>query len=286
MFDRKKSPYLFLFPFMLMFVVFWVGPIFQSLYWSLFHWDGLRPPLFVGLGNYLALFREHDFLVSLMNTVAAAGVYILVMVSLALALGFALDSQLLVARGFFRASFFIPVTVSLPVVALVFNIIYAPNNGILNKLLLLVGVGEPIGWLTDRGISLWSIVALRVWRAAGYYSIFVIAGLQAIPGETIEAARMDGARYLQVVRNIILPQLKPIIIYVIIASSIYAFQLFEEPWILTQGGPMNATSTVGIHIYRNGFQFFNLGYGSASAYVLATVILLFALAQMRLSREG
>jgi ABC-type sugar transport system permease subunit len=285
MFDKKKSPYLFLCPFLTMFLVFWIWPIVQSMYWSLFRWDGLSLPVFIGPGNYLALFGETDFLVALHNTLLAAAVYICVMLLCALVLGFILNAELLAARGFFRASFFIPVTVSLPVVALIFFIIYAPNNGILNKIPRLLGAVEPVDWLGDPRFALWAITALRVWRAAGYYSIFVIAGLQAIPRETIEAARTDGANWLQTVRMVILPQLKPIVIYIVIASSIWAFQLFEEPWILTQGGPVNATATMGIHVYRSGFQYFNLGYASASAYVLAVVILAFAALQLRFSRE-
>ncbi len=285
MFDKKKSPYIFIAPFLLMFLIFWVWPIIQSFIWSLFDWDGLSKPKFIQLRNYSTLFRDVDFLISLRNTVIAALVYIVIMVTIAIVLGFLLSSAKLYGRTCFRVAFFIPVTVSLPVVALIFFIIYAPNNGILNKILLVLGMSESIDWLGNPRFGLWSIVALRVWRAAGYYSMFVIAGLQAIPKETVEAGHVDGANQWQIIRLIMLPQLKPIIMYIIIASSIWAFQLFEEPWILTQGGPVNATSTVGIHIYRNGFQFFRLGYASASAYVLTLIILLFTFVQLRISRE-
>jgi ABC-type sugar transport system permease subunit len=176
--------------------------------------------------------------------------------------------------------------VSLPVVALIFMIIYTPHNGILNKILALVGAPPDTDWLGNPHTALGSIVALRLWRAAGYYSVFVLAGLQAIPRETVEASLMDGASALQTGFYVILPQLKPVLVYVAIASSVWAFQLFEEPWILTEGGPANATSTVGIHIYTNGFKFFKLGYASASAYLLAMVILGFALLQLGVTREG
>ncbi len=285
MFDKKKSPYFFIAPFFIMFVIFWIWPIVQSFIWSFTKWDGLSEKKFVGFGNYIALFSEKDFLISLKNTILAAAVYIILLLIISLILGFLLNSAVLKGRAFFRTSFFIPVTVSLPVVALIFYIIYAPHNGVLNNIFSFLGMADSINWLGDTKFALWSIVGLRVWRAAGYYTIFVIAGLQAIPRNTVEAGHVDGAGTWQIIRHIILPQLKPIIVYIIIASSIWAFQLFEEPWILTQGGPINATSTVAIHIYRNAFRFFKLGYASASAYVLTMVIMIFAIINLKIAKD-
>jgi len=285
MFDKKKSPYFFIAPFFIMFAVFWIWPIAQSFIWSFTKWNGISEKKFVGFRNYISLFNENDFLISLKNTILAAIVYIIVLLVIALILGFLLNSAMLKGRAFFKTSFFIPVTVSLPVVALIFYIIYAPHNGVLNNILSFLGIPGSVNWLTDPKIALWSIVGLRLWRAVGYYTIFVIAGLQAIPKSTIEAGRVDGANTWQTIRYIILPQLKSIIVYIIIASSIWAFQLFEEPWILTQGGPANATSTVAIHIYRNAFQFSKLGYASASAYVLTMVILIFAIISFKIAKD-
>jgi ABC-type sugar transport system permease subunit len=285
LFDKRKSPYLFLLPFLAMFCFFWLWPILQSFYWSLLKWDGLRPPLFVGFDNYIRLFREEDYLVAMQNTLLAAIVYIIVMVAAAIFLGFMLNSTLLWGRTTFRTIVFLPVTVSLPVIALVFFIIYAVNNGVLNNMLLAIGFKNPVDWLGDTRINLWSIVALRIWRASGFYAIFILAGLQAIPEDIIEASLIDGASGMQIKRLIILPMLRPVIVYIIIASSIWAFQLFEEPWILTKGGPINSTSTIAMHVYRNGFQYFHLGYASASAYVLAFLIIIFALIQMYVFRD-
>jgi len=285
LFNQKKSAYFFIAPFFIMFVVFWIWPIIQSFVWSFIEWDGISEREFIGFRNYISLFSENDFLVSLRNTILATLVYVIILLALALILGFLLNSAILKGRTFFRTSFFIPVTVSLPVVALIFNIMYAPHNGVLNNILSFLGIPGSINWLTDPKIALWSIVVLRIWRATGYYTIFVIAGLQAIPKDTVEAGYIDGANTWQVSRYIILPQLKPIIVYIIIASSIWAFQLFEEPWILTQGGPTNATSTVAIHIYRNAFQFSKLGYASASAYVLTMIIMIFAIINLRIAKD-
>ena len=285
LFDKKKSPYFFIAPFFVMFVIFWIWPIAQSFIWSFNEWDGISEKKFVGFGNYISLFNDNDFLISLKNTILAAIVYIIILLVIALILGFLLNSAILKGRAFFRTSFFIPVTVSLPVVALIFYIIYARHNGVLNNILSFLGIPGSVNWLGDPKFALWSIVGLRVWRAVGYYTIFVTAGLQAIPKNTIEAGRVDGASTWQIIRHIILPQLKPIIVYIVIASSIWAFQLFEEPWILTQGGPVNATSTVAIHIYRNAFQFFKLGYASASAYALTIVIMIFAIINLKIAKD-
>jgi len=285
LFDKKKSPYFFIAPFFIMFVVFWIWPIAQSFIWSFSKWDGLSEKKFVGFGNYISLFNDNDFLISLKNVILAGIVYVVILLAMALLLGFLLNSAMLKGRAFFRTSFFIPVTVSLPVVSLIFCIIYAPHNGVLNNILSFLGMPGSVKWLTNTKIALWSIVGLRLWRAVGYYTIFVIAGLQAIPKSTIEAGHMDGANTWQVVRYIVLPQLKPIIVYITIASSIWAFQLFEEPWILNQGGPVNATSTVAIFIYRNAFQFFKLGYASASAYILTMVIMIFAIINFRIMKD-
>jgi ABC-type sugar transport system permease subunit len=284
-FNRKYSPYLFTAPFVIMFVTFWVWPIIQGLAWSFLEWDGIRKAKFVGLRNYLALFREPVFLQALGNTIVAAVVYIGLLVVLAFLIAIALDSDMLFGRTVFRSAFFAPVTVSLPVVALIFMIIYTPHNGILNKILAQFGAPPETDWLGSPRTALGSIVALRLWRASGYYSVFVLAGLQAIPRETIEASLIDGASAVQRSLHVVLPQLKPVLVYVAITSSVWAFQLFEEPWILTEGGPANATSTVGIHIYTNGFKFFKLGYASASAYLLAMVILGFAFLQLGVARE-
>jgi len=285
LFDKRKSPYLFLLPFLVMFCFFWLWPILQSFYWSMLKWDGLRSPVFVGIDNYTRLFREEDYLVAMRNTLLAAAVYIVVMVMAAIFLGFMLNSTLLWGRTAFRTIVFLPVTVSLPVIALVFFIIYAMNNGVLNNILLAIGFKNPVDWLGDTRINLWSIVALRIWRASGFYAIFILAGLQAIPEDIIEASLIDGASGMQIKRLILLPMLRPVIVYIIIASSIWAFQLFEEPWILTRGGPINSTSTIAMHVYRNGFQYFHLGYASASAYVLAFLIIIFALIQMYVFRD-
>ena len=280
--QKQCAPYVFIAPFFVMFVVFWVGPIVTSIGISLTNWDGIQAPRFVALANYRRLFSSPEFYVAVQNTLVAAIVYDVLMVTLAIGVAMLLDWRHLPWRHFFRASFFVPVTMSLAVVALVFQLIYAKEGGLLNQLIQTVGLPYKVDWLGDTRIALWSIVALRVWRATGYYAIIVLAGLQNIPKELYEVADVDGATPWQSFYWITLPLLKPIMAFVVVTSSIWALQLFDEPWILTKGGPINATLTMVIHLYQHSFQFGELGFGAAIAYVLTMIIAVFSFLQLKL----
>ncbi len=279
---RRCTPYLFIAPFFVMFVVFWAGPIVTSIGISLTNWNGVQLPRFVGLANYGKLFSSSEFYIAVQNTLVAALVYDALMVALAIGVAMLLDWQHLPFRRFFRASYFVPVTMSLAVVALVFQLIYAKEGGLLNQLIQSAGLPYKVDWLGDTRIALWSIVALRVWRATGYYAIIVLAGLQNIPKELYEAAAVDGATSWQSFRRITLPLLKPVVAFVVITSSVWALQLFDEPWILTKGGPVNATLTMVIYLYQHSFQYGELGFGASVAYVLTMVIAAFSFLQLRL----
>ncbi len=280
--QRRAAPYVFVAPFFLMFVVFWLGQIVTSIGISLTSWDGVQLPRFVGLANYRKLLASAEFYIAVRNTLVAAVVYDVLMVGLAIGVAVLLDWRQLPFRRFFRASFFVPVTMSLAVVALVFQLIYAREGGLLNQLLQAVGLPYRVDWLGDTAIALWSIVALRVWRATGYYAIIVLAGLQNIPRELYEVASVDGASAWQRFRRITLPLLRPVLAFVVVTSSIWALQLFDEPWILTKGGPVNATLTMVIYLYQHSFQYGELGFGASVAYVLTMLIAVFSLVQLRL----
>jgi len=283
--DKKIAPYLFILPFLAIFLFFWIAPIFASFYYSLTEWNGISPPEFAGIKNYLKLSGDTDFFIAIKNTILAGIGYIGVLVPLALGIALVLNQKFLKLKPFFRLSFFIPVTVSLVVVALVFNLILLKEGGVLNSFLGFVGLPANIDWLGDQDVALWSIVLLRLWRATGYYAIIMLAGLQSISGELYEAAEMDGANKFHIVLNITIPLLKPVIIFVVVISTIWSFQLFTEPWILNQGGPNNATLTMVIYLYRNSFRYFKLGYGAAISYILTMLILGFSFMQMKLSGE-
>ncbi|OGA35438.1 MAG: hypothetical protein A3G80_15280 [Betaproteobacteria bacterium RIFCSPLOWO2_12_FULL_62_13b] len=278
---RRLAPYLFLAPFFIMFGVFWVWPILSSVYYSLTKWDGMSPPRFIGIGNYLALAESADFTVAVWNTVFAWVVYEGALVVLATSLALLLNSTLLRCRRLFQAAILAPITVALAIVALIFQLIYDRDFGFLNQAGRALGGSWALDWLGDYRLALWAIIILRVWRATGYYTLMILAGLQSIPGELLEAARIEGATERQTILRVTLPLLRPILGFVVVTSSIWALQLFEEPWILTSGGPSNSTLTVVMYLYLTSFRFFKLGSGAAIAVVLTILIFLLALAQMR-----
>lgn len=269
-----------------MFVVFWLWPIVQSFLLSFQSWDGLRAARYVGLDNYRQLlFTDSVFITALKNTLLSWFVYEIILLFIAIALGFVLNSRNRFARGPFRFICFLPVTMSTAVVALVFTLIYSPNNGVLMNIVRSLRLPWQINWLGDPNVALWSIVAVRIWRAAGFYAILILAGLQNVSSDQLDAARVDGASPWQTTWYVTLPALKPIIAYLSVVSSVWALQIFEEPWIMTGGGPMGSTVTVLMHLYRNTFQYFKLGYGAAISYVLTLIILILAALQLRLMRS-
>ena len=283
--QKKLAPYIFITPFLIMFLIFWIWPIIQSFRISLTDWDGFTPSKFIGFENYLKLLKDNNFITALKNTVLAALVYLVFVVVLSLILGIFLGLMDLRFRNFFRTSYFLPVTMSLVVVATIFQLIYSRTGGLLNNNILKLLNLPPVDWLGSSKLALWSIVGLRVWRNTGYYSIFIIAGLQNIPKNLYEAAMVDGATMWDCIKRITLPLLRPMILYVIVVSSIWAFQLFDEPWVLTKGGPANATLTMAMILYRNSFKYYKLGYGAAISYILTLLMIIFSLIQMRVFRR-
>jgi lactose/L-arabinose transport system permease protein len=281
---RRAVPYAFLAPFFLMFGVFWLYPICYSLFLSFTRWDGLTPLQIIGFANYVSLLGDDSFLTAVTNTVLSAVVYVAILVALATGFGIALGWLDVRARALFRTALFLPVTMALVVSSVVFSFVYARDYGLVNQVITSIGLPAR-DWLGNPSLALWSIVALRIWRNTGYYAIFVISGLQAIPGSQYEAARVDGASAWAIIRHITLPLLTPMLLYVTVVSSIHALQLFDEPWVLTGGGPGQSTTTMVMYLYQNTFKYFRLGYGAAISWVLTVIILGFALVQARLLRS-
>lgn len=284
--SKSKAPYWFLLPFFLLFVVFWLAPIITSFAYSLTDWRGIGSFNFTGLDNYSRLIHDEVFWIALKNTFIYVFIYNLIMIPMAIAIAVILNSSLVkLGRRFFRATYFIPVTVSLAVAALIFDLLMNKEFGLVNALLGTVGLNPKIDWLGSSTMAPWTIMIMRLWRATGYYSAFIVAGLQNISEELYEAARIDGASEIKTVWHITLPLLKPMIFFVVIMSSIWSFQLFEEPWILFQGGPNNSTLTILQYLYQNTFLFSRMGYGSAISYVLTMIVVVFSVFQFRLFQE-
>ncbi|MBI3195619.1 MAG: sugar ABC transporter permease, partial [Ignavibacteriae bacterium] len=217
---------------------------------------------FVGLKNYTQLFHDPLFRKSLGNTM----IYVLFggPISIAVSLGTALllNSKLIRFKGFFRTIYFAPVVTTLVAVAVVWRFMYHPRFGMLNYLLSFVGI-EPVDWLGDPTWAMPAIILMSVWKGYGYNMIIFIAGLQNIPNELFEAARIDGANAWQQFKNITLPMLAPTTVFVSIITMIGNFQLFTEPYVMTQGGPLNSTLSIVLLMYQQGFRWWNLGYSAA-----------------------
>ncbi|EFL20980.1 MULTISPECIES: carbohydrate ABC transporter permease [Streptomyces] len=266
------TPYLFIAPFYLLYVLFMLAPIGVALWLSLCEWVGLGTPHWVGLRNYHHLLTDGSFQRALGNT----GVYVLVSVAVivpaALLIAQALNVRGLRARDLWRTAYFVPMVVSPIVVALVFGLIFDRHFGLANAVLrALFGTGG-VDWLGDPTMARVSICLVMVWRWTGYLTIFFLAGLQNVPRELYESASLDGAGRLRTFRAVTLPALRPVTAFVLVTSFIGAAQIFDEPYLLTGGGPSEATLSVAQFVYRAAFERQQFGYAAAAGVVLFAVV--------------
>jgi multiple sugar transport system permease protein len=286
-FARYTEPitgYLFLFPDFLGLLIFLIIPIAYAFLISLHDWNGLSSMRWSGIENYLKLFADSQFWDSLKITAIYTLIYVPVLYTISLGLALLVNQRLPFMR-FFRTIFFVPVVLSLVVSSLMWKYIFDERSGLLNFLIGLVGI-PPQPWLGSVELALPSIIIVSVWIQMGYFMVIFIAGLQDIPREYYEAARIDGANRWQMFLRITLPLLKPTSLFVIVISLISSFQVFDQVWVMTKGGPARATQVTAVYIYQQAFQYLNLGYGSAVAFVLFIVILSFSLIQFRLLRTN
>ncbi|HWM39769.1 MAG TPA: sugar ABC transporter permease [Streptomyces sp.] len=281
--------WMFSMPFLALFLTFMAVPIVATLVMS-FTDFGLRnvaDPLsteFIGIENYAKLFEDERFLTSLFNT----GYFVVLGVPLTVGAGlFAavlLNSGIGRMRTVFRVGFYAPVVTSIVAVAVVWRFVLDPADGLIAQLAGEVGLTSP-DFLGSKALAMPSLIVMAVWRNMGTAMVLFLAGLQSIPVEVREAARLDGASMWQEFRRITVPLLRPTMLYVCVMTSIGFLNVFEEPFVMTEGGPDNSTLTVSLDMYREGFSYFHMGYASAMAYVLFTVILAITLLQLRLLKD-
>lgn len=238
--------------------------------------DNLR---FIGLDNYVRLLQNPLFWKALANTFYFVLIGGPLSVAASLGAAMLINSKLVRLKGLFRSAFFMPVVTSLVAVAVVWRYLYHPHYGLLNYALASLGV-DPIDWLGDPNWAMPAIILMAVWKNFGYNMIIFIAGLQNIPAQLYEAARIDGAGNLQQFLRVTLPMLAPTFLFVAIITMIGYFQLFAEPYVMTQGGPSNATLSIVLLMYEEGFRWWNMGYASALAFVLFMIILTATLLQL------
>ena len=281
---RGTEPYLYLVPTVVGLLLFSAGAVVGSLLISFSRWDIITPPEWVGIENYRLMFRSELFWSVFWNTWYFTLLYVplTILTSLALAL---LVNQRLKGIAFVRTVYFFPVVSSMIAVALVWSWMYNPEYGLLNFLLKsLFGVQGP-AWLADSDWAMPAMVLVAVWKTTGYSMVIFLAGLQGIPDELYEAAGLDGAGRWAKFRNVTLPMLSPTMFFVLVVTLINSFQVFEQTYVMTKGGPANATMTLSFFIYQNVFQFFKMGYAAAMSYVLFAIIALITFVQFRLQKR-
>lgn len=285
---RKGTLFIFLFllPALILLLTFVVYPIFRSVYFSTFDWNGLGPAIKnIGLGNYQRIFTDDVFMKSMVNAL------IIIFLSLAVQLPFALVLAVMVGRDLpgravFRTMFFLPYVISEVNTAIMWTLLFNANSdrGLLNAIVVLLGF-DPIGWLADSKIVLMSIFFVLTWKYFGFHMLLFLAGLQNIPQEIEEAARMDGANAFQNFFNITLPLLGSTIRTSVYMSVLGSIQQFTIIWVMTGGGPVNASETMATYMYRYGIVRHQLGYGSAVAIIMFIFCLIFSLLYRGLTRK-
>ncbi len=273
---------LFTLPFTLGFFAFTLYPLLASLYYSFTRYAILTPPQWIGVGNYVNLFGRDDlFWTSLGNTVY----FTLLSVPTGLLASFVLALALNVkVRGMslYRTIYFLPTLVPSVALAILWLWLFNPQYGILNSILNFFGLPS-LGWITDLNLAKPSLVLMGIWTVGGTVVIF-LAGLQDVPSQLYEAAEMDGAGALQRVFYITIPMMTPVILFNLITGIIGGFQYFTQAYIMTNGGPVNATLFYALYLYRSGFQYVKMGYASALAWILFLIVLVCTLAVFRTSR--
>ena len=284
---QNRHFYLFICPFFILFAFLGLYPLGFSLYLSFVKWDGLTDATIIGLENFVTLFQDDEFYASLLNTVIIGAMYIPPMFILAFLFAQILASDRLPLRGVFRASVFLPCITPMVVIAVVFSLLYSSEAGLLNFLIkvgnamLPWGKIEPIPWLESERWSKTSVSILLVWRWTGYNMVLMLVGLQGIPGQLYEAATIDGAGRWRQMWHVTLPLMRPTFVLCTIMSLIGTVYMFDEVFVLTQGGPGISFTSFGLFLFNQAFTDFRFGYASAAAYTVAVAVFLTSLAILK-----
>jgi raffinose/stachyose/melibiose transport system permease protein len=280
------TAFLFLLPAFVLFFLFLVYPIGLSAYYSLFDWNGLGPVTdYVGLDNYIRIFSDKIFLKAIGNGLLIVALSLTIQLPLALGLAL-LVGRHLPGRVFFRSIFFMPYVISEVIAAIMWLGLFNPDptRGLINAVITLIPGIESVPWLGDMQIVLPSLFVVITWKFFGLHMLLYMTGLQAIPMELEEAARIDGANGWQLITGVIIPLLGSTIRTSIYLSVIGSLQVFVLVWVMTKGGPVNASEVMATYMYRYGFVRFWLGYGAAVAVVMLVISLIISLVYQYLTR--
>ena len=282
---RNRQAYLFVSPFFIFFVVFGLYPIIYSFVLSLNEWNATKPWKFVGLKNYTTLlFKDPVFWTSLYNVVYVFIINVPIMIFLSVFIAVALNNPARRHKDFFRITYLLPYVTSVLSIAIVFYVLFDDHSGLVNLLIAKLGI-PPVHWLTSPAVSKISIDILVTWKWTGYNMIIALAGLQSIETQIYDAAKIDGASGFRTFWQITFPLLRPVIGFQFIMSTIGTFNMFTEPYFLTNGGPGYSSISLVLYLYRSAFKFFQLGYGAAIAFLTFIVVLIPSVVQVRIWAE-
>ncbi|MBC7624819.1 MAG: sugar ABC transporter permease [Aeromicrobium sp.] len=278
------TPYLFLVPACVVLATFVLYPALKAVYLSFTNFNMIREAEFVGFANYINVWRDPFFWAALKNTLLYMVIVVPVLVVAPIFLA-ALVNKHIPGIAFIRAAIYLPVITSLVISGLIWKWVYE-EQGILNYVLLASGITtDPVAFLTDPANALFSVMAVTIWSGMGYYMVIYLAGLQSIPRHLYEVAEVEGVSAWQQMIHITIPLLRPSIAVVTVMSSIAAMKVFEEVYVMTQGGPMDSTKTLVYYLYESAFSEFEMGYASAIGVVLFVLTLVFSLINLRFLRE-
>ena len=275
---RALTAWLFLAPSLIILAAFTLYPMIQAVYLSLTDYNLIRAAEFIGLSNYVELFQSAPFWNAFTNTVVYALVVTPVTVILALLFAIMLN-QAFRGRAFARTAIFLPFIVSLGIIAIAWSFLLYPNIGLLSYWLSFVGIVPEQGWLSDPRYAMAAVMLVGVWKNVGFYMVIYLAGLQSIPADMYEAARLDGAGAWQRFRSITLPLLSNQTLLVMVLALIATLQAFDQIYVMTRGGPFFKTETLVMLIYREGFQELRFGYASAISFVLLIFVFILSMIQ-------
>lgn len=277
--SQASAAWIFVFPALLGMLIFIIIPIFFSFGLSFAKWDLLNPIQFVGLDNYKEIFTEPLFGKILLNTVvfALATSFFGVIIPLILA---AIMNSKIRGADFFKTAYFLPFITPMIVIGIVWEWIFDPNIGLLNKVLQV-----HINWLYDPHWAMPALIIVSVWKLIGYNMIIFLSGFSGISNSMFEAAKIDGANPVETFFYVTIPLLSPTIFFVVIITAVSSFQVFDLIYLMTQGGPLDSTNVLVYAIYKNAFEYFNAGKASAIAYVLFVIILVLTLLQWNMRKK-
>ncbi|MGE4584301.1 MAG: carbohydrate ABC transporter permease [Sphaerochaeta sp.] len=260
------TPWVFILPTVIGLLIFRLIPIVASFYLSFTDWNLLGSPLFIKFGNYMELVKSEEFVRIVLNTFQFSCIYVIGSMIFGLLLAVLINTRIK-GIAFFRAAIYLPVVTSAVAVGVVWNWMLGPTYGVINNLIEAIGLTPPY-WLGDTKLVLNTVAFVQVWKMSGYYMIIFLAGLQNIPRDTLESARVDGANTVQSFFRITLPMLMPTLFFVLTIAIIDSFKNFELIYAMTKGGPQNASNTLVYDVYLNAFVYYRVGFASSIAYVL------------------